>query len=238
MGNRYLSHLPRRSYQLRSFIHDTIKILYTNLGYLPNYPYHLISDDEMFDAFMKEDGGVFTDYYPCGKPVPENISSREWDDLSEYDPWDGDLITAYEYLKECIFSKITLYRRDQTKTIPNWVYSYMLLTPISYDSTEIDIQYLYDLIGLNSDAEMPKFNHEVAKYCFAISNDWIHKTPGLADRVPSMFGEAHVIKSLRLQEAIGEYPDPPKPARHRTHGELHDEGFTHDILANYKQDEI
>ena len=35
-----------------SLIHDIIKIKYINLGYLPNYPYHMISDREMFDAFI------------------------------------------------------------------------------------------------------------------------------------------------------------------------------------------
>ena len=35
-----------------TFIHNNIKIKYVNLGYLPNWPYHLISDEEMFDAFM------------------------------------------------------------------------------------------------------------------------------------------------------------------------------------------
>jgi hypothetical protein len=59
-----------------SLIHDIIKIKYTRLGYLPNYPYHLISDAEMFDAFINLSGTddssgssdyverFFTDYYP------------------------------------------------------------------------------------------------------------------------------------------------------------------------------
>ena len=34
------------------FIHDVIKIRYVKEGYLPNYPYHLISDEEMFHAFL------------------------------------------------------------------------------------------------------------------------------------------------------------------------------------------
>ena len=47
------------------FIHDFIKIMYTDMGYLPNYPYYLISDEEMFDAFLRDDQGFFNDYYPC-----------------------------------------------------------------------------------------------------------------------------------------------------------------------------
>ena len=34
------------------FVHDIIKINYTRQGYLPYYPYHLISDEEMFEGFM------------------------------------------------------------------------------------------------------------------------------------------------------------------------------------------
>ena len=29
------------------FIHDIIKIMYTAIGYLPNYPHYLISDEEI-----------------------------------------------------------------------------------------------------------------------------------------------------------------------------------------------
>ena len=34
------------------FTHDVIKQMYTLEGYLPNYPPHLISDEEMFEAFL------------------------------------------------------------------------------------------------------------------------------------------------------------------------------------------
>ena len=44
------------------FIHDTIKIMYVNMGYLPNFPFYLISDSEMIEAFRKEDG-FFNEYY-------------------------------------------------------------------------------------------------------------------------------------------------------------------------------
>ena len=38
-----------------SYIHDIIKIKYVREGWLPNWPYHLISDQEMCDAFLKQD---------------------------------------------------------------------------------------------------------------------------------------------------------------------------------------
>ena len=46
------------------FVHTLIKIKYINEGYLMNYPYRLISDEEMFNAFTKEEG-YFNYTYPC-----------------------------------------------------------------------------------------------------------------------------------------------------------------------------
>ena len=46
-------------------VHDILKIRYSDDGYLINYPPHLISEEEMFDAFMNASGeGYFTDNYP------------------------------------------------------------------------------------------------------------------------------------------------------------------------------
>src|SRR5574343_441788 len=51
MAIRYVPYILRRSDKLM-FIHDIIKMEYVRQGYLPNFPYHLISDQEMFDAFI------------------------------------------------------------------------------------------------------------------------------------------------------------------------------------------
>lgn len=40
---------------MMSLVHDLIKIKYVREGYLPNYPYHLISDSEMCDAFINNE---------------------------------------------------------------------------------------------------------------------------------------------------------------------------------------
>ena len=37
-------------------VHDVIKIRLVEDGYLPNYPYHMMSDREMIAAFMGTDG--------------------------------------------------------------------------------------------------------------------------------------------------------------------------------------
>lgn len=163
------------------FTHDIIKIQYVNIGYLPNIPYHMISDKEMFEAFLKEDGGFFSDYYPC--------------------PSD-ELASAYTALLECITQRITEHMEDPTVEIPNWVYSYMLLAPITYESPEADISYLYDLLNMTSDNSLEQFTPEIAEGCYKASVDWLRKQPaGTVDRPPTMFGEPHVIKNLRLTQA-------------------------------------
>ena len=160
-------------------IHDYIKILYVNMGYLPNYPFYLISDKEMFDAFLKEDG-VFADYYPC--------PGEEFTD-------------SYNELLSYITFKIDNFMETEEE-IPDWVYSYMIIRPITYQSPEEDIRYLCDMANIDFDNKLPEFNEEVAKNCYSISKKWIQKLPSkYAHRPPTMFGETHVTKSLRLDQA-------------------------------------
>lgn len=161
------------------FTHDIIKILYTNLGYLPGYPFWLIDDSEMFNAFVKEEG-VFEEFYPCPSQ-----------DLSE----------QYGLLKENIFGFIVEYQQSG-KEIPDWVYSYMLLQPITYQSSLQDIEYLFSLNNMDVEDQEAQFNEDIAKSCYQVSVDWMKKQPWkYKDRVPTMFGEAHVVKSLRLEQA-------------------------------------
>ena len=161
------------------FIHDVIKIRYVNMGYLPGYPYDLISDKEMFDAFLREDG-FFNDFYPC--PA-------------------SDLQSDYDALKEYIVNSINKYLEDGT-TIPDWVYSYMIMRPITFDSDEPDIAYLCELANIESPKAESEFTDEVARMCLNVSKKWIQKLPAKnSDRPPTMFGETHVTKSLRLDQA-------------------------------------
>lgn len=161
------------------FIHDVIKIRYVNMGYLPGYPYDLISDAEMFDAFLKE-GGFFDDFYPC-----------PYDDLRE----------DYDNLKAYIVDSITNYLKDGS-VIPDWVYSYMIMRPITFESEEPDIAYLCDLANIDSPKAEAEFTEEVAQTCLRVSKKWIQKLPSRdAQRPPTMFGETHVTKSLRLDQA-------------------------------------
>lgn len=170
---------------MSKLIHNIIKIKYVNEGYLPNYPYHLISDAEMCDAFISDDGtGFFFDFYQ----LPDD---------SLYDEYTA-LVDALKYyiakLKESA---------EAEYTIPDWVYSYMLGQVISQSSDQQDKHDLFVL--MNMDNVEDDFSVNISKYCLKISKIWLSKIPrekkGL--RVPTMFGEPHVIKYLRLNsEAI------------------------------------
>lgn len=160
-------------------IHNYIKITYTNIGYLPGYPYHLISDKEMFDAFLREDG-FLADYYPC-----------PCEDLQE----------AYDTLVADMTARINDFLENETE-LPAWIYSYMIQGTIGPQSEEEDISYLYDLCNMDSKTTLAEFSPELARRCYSISKKWIERLPSkYADRPYTMFGEPHVVKSLRLDQA-------------------------------------
>ena len=149
------------------------------MGYLPGFPYYLISDAELFDAFLKDDG-FFNDFYPC--------------------PCD-DLQDAYDDLRIYIEEAINDYLDDGT-AIPDWIYSYMLMVPTTFQSDELDIAYLCELGDVDYPGALAEFNEDVARMCYRVSTKWIQKQPAsVAERPATMFGEAHVIKSLRLDQS-------------------------------------
>lgn len=182
-------------------IHDFIKLTYSNMGYLPGYPYYLISDDEMFNAFTKEDG-VFNDYYPC--PCNGDCANC----LNQC-PVDGEghqihpnIAEAYQQLKDYMFNMIAKYQSGDIDAIPDWIYSYMLFSCIAYQSSELDVDYLNTLLGLDITKGEPEFTLATARGCYNISSAWLKKQPNrTTNRPPSMFGEPHVVKSLRLDQA-------------------------------------
>ena len=167
-------------------IHDVIKTLYVRQGYLPDFPYHLISDEEMFDAFLHSDVNFFTDMYPC----PE------------------DMEIQYEELKSAIDYHIDLYQEGQTSSIsastyslPDWIYSYMIGAVIGPQSTEQDRHNLFVLLDLDNIED--EFNSAIYTKIYHISQRWIQKLNSAErdHRPPTMFGEPHVIKSLRIANA-------------------------------------
>lgn len=174
-----------------SLIHDIIKINMVREGYLlkststsqmSNYPYHLISDEEMCDAFLNDSGNSYFDYYyPC---ISESL--RE----------------PYEALKSQIQYHLNLLKQsDSAYSLPNWVYSYMLKSTISVRSDPQDIHDMLVMMSLDNRDDI--FTSAAAGRCYEISSGWVVKYPIhiREHRPPTIFGEPHVIKSLRLNEA-------------------------------------
>lgn len=178
------------------FIHDIIKIKYVSEGYLPNYPYHMIDDEEMCSAFMLNHSGFFYDNYGCLKDT---------------------LLDAHDLLVSAIQYHINQFLNTRNSTniysIPDWVYGYMLGTVIGKNSDSLDI---HDLIStLDVDNPIDEFGSPASIACYNVSQDWLRKQPTFNAnsryitvhgnridlRPPTMFGEPHVIKSLRVNGA-------------------------------------
>lgn len=234
------------------FIHDTIKIEYIKQGYLPDYPYHLISDEEMFNAFIIDELNVnesigrkvkvgktclwddpksyivsyklasFEFTYDEGEPVL--IIRGRRDNLVQFNQLLGlkcqcmlsdncyfsanypclydSLEDAYNKLVDCIYYHISAYLNScdtsSVQYVPDWVYSYMNGSVISVNSLQSDIHDM--LVLMNMDNPNDEFTKDIMLSCMTISKKWIDKLPPSknVNRPPTMFGEPHVIKSLRI----------------------------------------
>lgn len=167
----------------RSLIHDVVKIKYTDEGYLPYYPYHLISDSEMIDAFIFNDSNFFDDTYYC--------------DFKEVE-------SEYESLKSYIRDICSRYKSDNNVNIPDWVYSYMIGAVVGPESGQKDVHDL--LVLMNMDNLYDEFNASIYKSISDISRKALgySKTRNVesADgyRPVTVFGEPHIIKYLRLDK--------------------------------------
>ena len=191
-------------------VHDILKIKYVDLGYLiKNYPYHLISDEEMFNAFIDLGDGFtsnlvdpdirfFDRYYP--NPFTD-------EDYYEKKNAQGEVIERiklsdeYDKLKAYIVSAIKDYMKYQgtadesSHLLPDWVYTYMLGEVVYQQSDYLDIQDTLSLLGCsNVDNE---FTTQACTKCYVTSLGYVSTlTAGV--RPPTVFGEPHVIKSLRM----------------------------------------
>lgn len=193
-------------------IHDIIKIKYVRLGFITkNFPYHLISDEEMFNAFIEVDKDYkstlidtdvrfFDNYYP--NPFNEDDTYQKknaaGDVIEEINLYD-----AYNSLKEYIRKAIENYLKyygtsvESEYQIPDWVYTYMLGEVVYQKSDYLDIQDTLALLGCsNLDNE---FTKEACVACFATSLGYV-STLTTGSRPASVFGEPHVIKCLRLED--------------------------------------
>lgn len=240
------------------FIHDIIKIEYIRQGYLPDFPYHLISDAEMFNAFivdelkisqelaMKVKEGQYS-LWDSPKAYVNSYKLASFEFVSELDgqylimkgsrsklaelnellgldcecalspdcyfasnyPMLYDSIKyQYDELVNAIYYHIDNYLDTINEVsqyeIPSWVYSYMNGSVIGVNSSQLDIHDL--LVMLNLDNLDDMFTEEICNRCLEISNNWIKKLPPSKNimRPPTMYGEPHVIKSLRISGLLAD----------------------------------
>ena len=166
-----------------SLVNDIIKIKFIESGYLPDYPYHLISDNEMLDAFISPsensndyNQGYMFDMYPID------------------DSWSDELKSAYNNLIKSFKSEIDNYKSDNSNnTISDRLYSYMLGSVIGPNSDKRDIHDLLVLLGYDNIDDI--FTQKAAERCLSISSDMYTNSP-------SMFGELYVIQVLRRLNAL------------------------------------
>ena len=206
------------------FIHNIIKIKYVTLGFLPNRPYHLISDDEMFDAFVQyqiqigDDGdetqhfvpnldeGFFVYFYPY-RPA----TADEMNNPNHYYPV-GEAYRKYDRLIRSICKYINDYRTGVSAEIPDWVYSYMLGVVVGPKSDKMDIHDIIAPLGVDNPDD--DFDDKASLATYEESLYYLSRTINrseyedigemttdiILDRPATMFGEPHVIKSLRLKQ--------------------------------------
>lgn len=186
-------------------IHDVIKIRLVESGYLPDYPYHLISDDEMCDAFIDTSNCEF-DETESGQIINNQVNwigdrntDRMFDDRYPLIVNDEGLSTAYNNLINSICFYIMQFKENYISELPNWVYSYMLGSTISPMSEVIDIEDLYRLTSL---PVRDVFNKDLYELCLTISTNQLRRIGSVSLRNPTIFGEPHVIKELRTHGGL------------------------------------
>lgn len=188
-----------------NYIHDIIKIKYTDLGYLPDYPYHLLSDSEMCDAFLP-------------KAIPDDVELKDFnefvDDISCYfydnyyihltedeNAEDNDMLRIFGYYKT--LTQNLKYWLDKCKanlndsyTMPNWVYQYMNGTVLGEDRNVNDMhQFLVDIDDDNLDDE---YNESIYQQCYNLSYKCLSRIKDLDHRSPSIFVDPTILRYVRL----------------------------------------
>lgn len=168
-------------------IEDIAKVKYADEGYMPNFPPHLLSREELCDAFILSDASYFNMNYKCLA-----------DDLEE--PY-ALLRASIEYHVKGYLDKVN------PVDLPMWVWSYVLGEAVCNASDELDRHSM--LTALNCDNTADVIDGEVQRYCYDISKAWCQRLPKQEREVvidgqvkllrpPTMFGEPHVLKVLRI----------------------------------------
>lgn len=172
--------------------YDRIKIKFALDGYLPDLPSHLISDIEMMNAFLINDSGYFYQMYPLSA---DNLKEQY-----------QTLITAIRY--HMSVAKNAIKKAIEPYVLPDWIQAYMLDSVLSVHSRQTQMHHF--LVALNVDNLEDIYDGNAQRACFRASQKWLQRThkkelvsfegAQIDTRPPTMFGEPHVIKALRLEE--------------------------------------
>lgn len=136
----------------------------------------------MFEAFIKEDGYFFANY-----PQPFQFEEQY-----------RKLVDAIKYHINKYIASQASYSSASSYEVPDWIYSYMIGAVVGPSSPEQDRHDLFVLLDLDNLED--EFNSEIYAKIFRTSDRWTYKlsSEDRLHRPPTMFGETHVIKSLRL----------------------------------------
>lgn len=202
------------------FLDDIVKIHFSEAGYLPQYRPAQISDKEMCDAFLSYPNSKYVDsagvvhtrtdderwelYLNDASPsvFKDNYSVQSIVGFSSAEPDVQSVLTsAYRVLVEGLVHQLDTYKAsvDDNKVLPNWVYSYMLCSTLTYTSPTLELHDLQSLMNTQKHSDV--FDTVTALNCYECSKVWVSRHAQRGARCPTIFGEPHVLKYLRLKSA-------------------------------------
>lgn len=180
-------------------LHDILKIKYVKFGYIKkNYPYHLISDQEMFNAFIDlgdQDFNTNTTVIDPNVRFFDILYPNPFTTSEEDKPYRDTYVALKAYIIDTINDYLAKYGTENEVTIPNWIYTYMLGEVVYNQSDYLDIQDTLELLGCSNLDNT--FTKDACRACYKVSSGYI-STLTADTRPPTIFGEPHVIKRLRM----------------------------------------
>lgn len=187
-------------------VHDLIKIKLIRAGYLPNYPYHLISDEEMCNAFIYANAADTSQLvYDSSLDIWKNLKLTDLSGsfFDDYPSLNTALKSEYDTLTYSILYHIqsAIYTQSQLDeyTLPDWVYSYMLGKVISVNSDIADIHDLIKPLGVDNIDDI--FTADASSKCYETSRNWVNKLISSVNTFNVMLGE-HGSSTF---EILGDY---------------------------------
>lgn len=211
------------------FSYDIIKILLSDEGYLPDYPPHLIGDDEMCKAFLAPKGeDAEFQYFVDNYYLADGLGN------------DNKMTDAYKTLQTAIryhLCRASTSVEEFNIPIPNWVQAYMFGAVVSHNSSQQDKHWMLTQMNEDNidDVITPQIQSDILDASYNIIRQYdnsvrkvtlsqcmsgvkdehrneceeelsywgvldnLRSDSGLDSRPPFMFGELSFIKYLRVR---------------------------------------